>query len=98
MIMGKRISTQAYHEVYGEDGTFGTKRYMELVDVALKPHMDSPLFPHNRAPILKGISETYEGSIVSLNDEQAIVVDGDSKKLSYVGGKPLRLHGGKVVD
>ena len=96
MVLGKRVSAEAYLEVYGEEGDYGTKRYLELVDLAIKPHLDSNFFPNNRAEILKRVSKGVSGRIYGLRDDSAILVDGDRFKL--LGSKPVIVEDGRVVN
>jgi len=86
MVIGKRISTEAYAEVYGEDQDFGVTEYMNLVDLAIKPHLDSDEFPNNRAHILDKYASGMDFPVYGLRDDAAIVVDGD--KVEFIGSKP----------
>lgn len=95
MILGRRISTLAYEEIYGEEGDYGTTEYMNVVDFAIKPHLNSPEFPKVLRENLLKVSEAHEGKIFVLKDNQAIVVDDD--EISTVGGKILTIRSGQVV-
>lgn len=83
MVMCNRISTEAYLKIYGERGDYGVTRYMSLVDVAIKPHLDSDHFPNNRKEILLEIAKTYPKTIYALSDNTALVVNGNN---TYVAG------------
>ena len=91
----KRVSAEAYQEIYGEEGTYGTNQYMELVDFAIKPHLTSSHFPKNKKENLIEVSRTYDGIIYGLRDDQAIVVNGD--KTTFINGPVLSLQKGKEV-
>lgn len=83
MVVGKRISAEAYKLVYGEAGTYGTSRYMEMVDFALKPHFNSPLFPKNNEEQLAPIAKDLDFSLYAIDDATAIqVVDDEIKVVS----------------
>jgi dipeptidase E len=95
MVLCKRVSTEAYQKVYGEVGTYGVTRYMELVDFAIKPHLDSELFPKNRKEVLLEISKDYDGTIYGLKDSQAIVIEDEA--MGFVGGEPFCARNGEVL-
>ena len=85
MVMCKRVSTEAYEEVYGETNDYGIKKYIGLHDFAIKPHLGSSEFINNREEVLKRISETYDGKIFALRDDQSILVD--ENEIIFVGGE-----------
>lgn len=87
MVMGKRISAEAYRQLYGEEGEYGITNYLNLVDFSLTPHFNSPVFPNNRANTLAAmIAASGDKSFLSLyaiDDATAIqVADGEVKILS----------------
>lgn len=84
MVMGKRISTAAYQEVYGEGNDFGTTKYMNHFNAAIKPHLGREDFPNTREDILTKIASDFDGTIYGLRDGQAIVVNNE--KVSFVNG------------
>ena len=86
MVMGKRVSSQAYEEVYGETGDYGVTQYLGFVDAAIKPHMNSPYFPHNRPDILARVSAGVEFPVHGLQDDSALVIDGDTHE--FIGSPP----------
>ncbi len=93
MVMGKRVSTTFYKKIFGEGETYGTTKYLELVDFAIKPHLDSPEFPNRSKEVYIEAAQGYDGIIYGLRDDQAIVVkDGE---IEFIGGKPLSLQKGK---
>lgn len=96
MIMGRRVNTEAYQLVYGEEGTYGVEEYMNLVDLAIKPHLGNPDFPNNTEGIILDVSKTWEGRLYSLKDTQAIVMVDDY--ISYLGGRPFGAQGGKRIE
>lgn len=75
MVICNRISTEAYLKVYGERGDYGITSYLGLIDVAIKPHLNSDHFPNNRKDILLDIAKTYPKTIYALSDNTALVVD-----------------------
>ena len=86
MVVGRRISTDAYTKVYGEDQDFGVTEYMNLVDLAIKPHLDSDNFPNNRANILDEYASGTDFPVYGLRDDAAIVIDGNVQE--FIGSKP----------
>ncbi len=89
MVVGRRVSSEAYHEVYGEDDDFGVKEYMGLVDLAIKPHMNSPHFPNNRPEVLERVAAGMKFPVYGLRDDSAIVIDGE--KRTFIGSEPYKV-------
>jgi dipeptidase E len=86
MVIGKRISTEAYTKIYGEDQDFGVTEYMNLVDLAIKPHLDSNNFPNNRANTLDKHASGADFPVYGLRDDSAIVIDGENQ--DFIGSDP----------
>jgi dipeptidase E len=86
MVAGKRLSEKAYQQIYNERDTYGVNKYLELVDVAIMPHLDSPHFP-NRKETLSVAAEYHSQVIYGLRDDAAIIVDGDT--ITTIGSEPL---------
>jgi dipeptidase E len=96
MVLCRRVSTIAYQEIYGEEGDYGVKKYLEFADFALKPHLDSAQFAKNRKENLIKVSASFDGRLFGLRDDQAIEVNGS--QINYIGGHPLELlHGEEVA-
>ncbi len=95
MVMYNRISTESYQAIYGEGETFGVQSYLGLVDVAIKPHLNSPEWPNNRAEKLAGISADYSGDIYALSDTSAIIYDNG--EINVAGEDWLKLNSGEVA-
>ena len=89
MVLGKRLSTEAYEKIYNEQDTYGVNRYLELVDISIMPHLNSPHFP-NRKETLMDVAGKHTGVIYGLQDDCAIVVNGDNT--STIGSQPLILN------
>jgi len=89
MVIGKRVTDEAYHKMYGERDSFGITDYMGLVDLAIKPHMDSPHFLNNRPEILEQVAGGMDFPVYGLRDDSAIVIDGD--KQIFIGSKPYKV-------
>lgn len=96
MVMGKRVSTEAYQTVFGEEGDYGTTEYLGFVDFAIKPHLDSAMFPNNKKEVILNISRTYGRKLCSLRDSQGIIVQGD--KITMLGGQIFCAQNGKEVQ
>lgn len=86
MIIGKRLSAESYKKIYGQRGAYGVNKYLELVDFAIMPHLDSPDFP-NRKETLKEAAKNHSGVIYGLRDDSAIIVDGHH--ITTIGSQPL---------
>jgi dipeptidase E len=89
MVVGKRVSSAAYHEVYGEDDNFGITEYLGLVDLAIKPHMYSPYFPNNKPEVLEKVAAGMDFPVFGLQDDSAIVINGDEQK--FIGSEPYKV-------
>lgn len=89
MVLGKRISTEAYQKIYNETEDFGTNSYLDFVDFAIKPHLNSPDFPNNSSDILQDIAKSYSGIIISMPDGSAYVADG--LKEYFIGPEVLKI-------
>lgn len=88
MVMGKRLSADAYEKIYGERDVYGVEKYFEFVDVAIFPHLNSQHFP-NRKEMLLAAAGDHHGIIYGLQDDSAIVVHDEN--LSTIGSEPLIL-------
>lgn len=89
MVLGKRVSSEAYREIYGEDDDFNVREYMGLVDFAIKPHMHSPHFPNNKPDVLERVSKGVSFPVYGLSDDSAVVIDGD--KQEFIGSDPYKV-------
>ncbi len=89
MVLGKRIGSAAYREVYGEGSAYDAQRYLQFVDFAIKPHLDSPHFPKNRIEVLQRVVRPEDGVVYGLKDDNAIIVDGS--RVSFANGEPYRV-------
>jgi dipeptidase E len=94
MVIGNRVSTEAYATVYGEENDYGITKYMSLVDFAIKPHLGSKLFPKNRKEVLLDVAKDYKGTLYGLKDDSAIVVEDDRTYL--IGSEPIKIIDGKL--
>lgn len=83
MVMGKKVSSESYHTIYGERQTFGVKQYLGLVNFAIKPHMNSPHWPKNRPDVLDKAAAGMNFPVYGLQDDSAIIIDGD--KMRFIG-------------
>jgi len=92
MVVGQRISTEAYAAVYGEEGDYGVTRYAELVDFAVIPHLNSEAFPGTREDIVLIACAGHQGTVYAINDNTALVVDGG--ELYSIGDRPLKIIAG----
>ncbi len=95
MILGRRMDTLAYRQIYGEEGTYGTTQYLELVNFAIKPHLNSPLFPNNVPKKLLEVSQHFPGTVYGINDSTAILVE--NAKTSILGEEPAKIIDGQLL-
>ena len=91
MVAGKRIGTEAYQRIYGERGDYGITNYLGLVNLAIKPHLDSPEFPNNLPAVLEEVASGADFPVYGLRDDAAIVVDGDKQR--FIGSQPYEVKG-----
>lgn len=91
MVLGKRFPDECQEVIYNEHNDYGTDHFMNLVDLTILPHLDSPHF-HNRREKLIEISKIYKGLTYGLGDDCAIVVNGDD--ISTIGSEPFILDKG----
>jgi dipeptidase E len=89
MIIGKRISAEAYAKIYGETGTYGTTKYLELVNFAIKPHFNSPDWPNNREPVLRQVVTNFDSTLYALSDTSAIAINNNL--IEIVGTEYLKI-------
>jgi len=95
MVVGKRISADAYKLIYGEDSKWSISEYVGLVDLSVMPHLDSPHFPNRKESLLKAVG-SFKGKVYGLRDDSAVVVDGDS--VYTIGSNPLFIEKGKLIS
>lgn len=89
MIIGKRVSAEAYLRIYGEHDDYDIKEYLGLVDLAIKPHLNSRHFPNNRPEVLEEVAKGLGFPVYGLQDDAALVVNGPDQK--FIGTKPYRV-------
>lgn len=89
MVLGRRISTEAYAKIYGKHGDWGVSDYLGLVKFAIKPHMNSADFPNNRPKILEKVAKDVDFPVYGLQDDSAIVIDGAEQR--FIGSAPYRV-------
>ena len=93
MVLGRRNSTSAYLEIYDESEDYGVSQYLNVVDVSIKPHLNSSVFPKTRRENLLKVAQDFIGTIFAIDNFSAIVVDGDPKDYYLIGNESL-----KIVD
>jgi len=89
MVMGKRLSSETYQEMYKEVVGYGTTRYLEIVGFTIMPHLDSKDFPGRKESLVKA-AKHHTGKIYGLNDDSAVVVNNN--KLEIIGSKPYEFN------
>ncbi len=86
IVMGKRPSSDEYLEAFGKEKDFETTSYMGLVDLAIRPHMDSSEAPKRREGLLRESSKGLDFPVYGLRDDAAIVVNDN--EVSLIGSTP----------
>jgi dipeptidase E len=86
MVLGRRLSDYAYLKMYKETNPYGIKKYLELVDFSIMPHIDSPHFPNRKESLTAAIAD-HAGVVYGLRDDSAVVVNGD--RVYTIGSNPL---------
>ncbi len=94
MVMGKRISAAAYRLIYGEDSRWGIADYLNLVNLSVMPHLDSPHFMIHKDSLLKAVGY-FSGKVYGLRDDSAIIIDGDT--VQTIGSKPIVIENGELI-
>jgi len=89
MIVGRRISAEAYHLIYGEDSPYDIQEYLNLVDFSIMPHLDSPHFANRKDTLLQSTA-SFKGKVYGLRDDSAVVVNGDSIRI--IGSEPVVIN------
>jgi len=90
MVVGRRVSTEANTEIYGEPGDWGVDDYLGLVNLAIKPHLNSSKFPKNRPEILEKVCGGVDFPVYGLQDDSALVIDGSGQK--FIGSPPAAIE------
>lgn len=89
MVMGKRLSSEAYKTMYKEVVGYGTTKYLEVVDFSIMPHIDSEDFPGRKDKLIKA-SKKHHGKIYGLRDDSAVAVQGN--KVEIIGSEPYEFN------
>lgn len=95
MVVGQRISADAYRLIYGEGSQYNINEYAGLVNFSVMPHLDSPDFPNRKELLLEAVS-SFQGKVYGLRDDSAVIVEGD--KTEVIGSEPLVIEQGKVIQ
>ena len=86
IVMGKRINKPDYQEAFRKEKDFGITEYMELVNLAMRPHMDSSSEPKRTEELLRKTTMGLNFPVYGLKDDSAIVVNGS--QIKTIGSKP----------
>ena len=74
MVMGKRLSKEAYYEMYARKEDYGIYKYLEFVNLSIIPHLDSPQRKGRKEALIEAVKK-HKGIIYGLNEDSAIVVE-----------------------
>lgn len=94
-ILGKRINDEAYKMIYGEDADWHVDKWMNIVDLSIMAHLDSPDFPNRKETLLEATS-AFEGKVYGLRDDSAVVVENNN--IYTIGSNPVIIEDGKLVS
>lgn len=89
MVMGRRLPSEVYRQIYGEESTYDIERYLGFVDFSIMPHLDSPEYPHTRSSLIKAVGN-FAGRVYGLRDDSAIVVHNHNIRL--IGSEPVIIN------
>ncbi len=89
MVLGKRLSRDAYAKVYGFSGDYGIIKYLEIVNFVFMPHLENSHFPNRKENLIEAVKK-YSGKIYGLRDDSAVVVEGEN--MYTMGSEPLVLN------
>ncbi|HTE57899.1 MAG TPA: Type 1 glutamine amidotransferase-like domain-containing protein [Verrucomicrobiae bacterium] len=90
MALGRRVPDEVRRRIFGEDEHFEVDEYLNIVDVALIPHLDSPHFPNDRIEVLDEVVRPLDFPVYALRDDCALIVDGTTQK--FIGSDPYKIH------
>lgn len=89
MVMGKRLSSEAYREMYKEVVGYGTTEYLGFVNFSIMPHIGSDDFPGRKEKLIEA-SKKNKGKIYGLRDDSAILVKDN--KIDFIGSEPYEFN------
>lgn len=95
MVIGRRLSEEAYGVMYGERGAYGVGEYLGLVDFSIMPHLNSEHFPSRKEMLVAAVAH-HSGLVYGLNDDSAVVVNGENMQI--IGSHPLKIQNGKILQ
>lgn len=98
IVLGNRLPTEVYATIYGDGGPredWDIREYLGIVDFAFLSHLNSTTFPKNRQDTLLTATHNYHGTVYSLADDAALVIDGD--RVSSIGSPPVKIADGRLV-
>jgi dipeptidase E len=89
MVMGKRISEEAYKLIYSETSPYNISAYLGFVDFSIMPHLDSPDFPNRKETLLEAVG-AFKGKVYGLRDDSAVIVNEGS--ITLTGSEPVVIN------
>lgn len=93
MVMGQRLSSDAYYGFFGEEASFGEPPYSNIVDFAMVPHLGSPLHPGSNAQAVEQAAHNFAGTVYGLPDDSALVVEDG--RISVLGDGVIQFENGQ---
>ncbi len=85
-VIGKKVPGEAFNKVFGNHDTFGVTEYMNLVEFAVTPHMNSKDFPDRTPEMLQEAASGTAFPVYGLQDDSAIVINGSEQR--FIGSPP----------
>jgi dipeptidase E len=89
MVLGKRLRSRIYKEIYDQEGTYGVEEYMGLVDFAILPHLESADFNITEERV-REVTKGLNDKIYVIDDNTAIVIE--NKKVATIGNAPVVIN------
>ena len=86
-VIGKKVSSDAFDKIFGNQNQYGVTEYMGLVDFSIIPHINSHGFPERTPDALQQAAMGTPFTVYGLQDDSAIVIDGSEH--SIIGTKPF---------
>ncbi len=87
MIIGHRAPILDLSRPLSDGETYGVESYLELVDLAISPHIGRDGYPSNLAELTETHGEGLSVPIFGLRDDAAVMINGD--QVSVIGSEPL---------
>jgi dipeptidase E len=85
MVACKSLDLSQSERLYSEKVEHENDRGLGYVDIIFRPHLNSEYFPNVRLPILEEMAKLYQETFYSLDDNSALMIDGDRMEVVSEG-------------